>query len=123
VRVIHYNELGKPAFQSAEDLQNLAIAPLHQDFVTVGLLGLDNCERNGHHLNRGVAFLSERDKASIAKHHTDLYESRGDEWYVRIRDGAVDCGSLQCPGFGVTEEPDWASMEDMRRWVIRRFPG
>lgn len=123
VRVIHYNDEGKAAFQSAEDLQNLAIAPLHQDFVTVGLLGLDNCERNGHHLNRGVAFLSAGDKASIAKNHTDLYEKRGDEWYVKIRGGEVDCSSLQCPGFGVSDEPDWGSMEDMRRWVVRRFPG
>ncbi len=121
VRVVHYNDLGKPAFQSAEDLQNLAIAPLHQDFVTVGILGLDNCERNGHHLNRGLAFVSAKDKESIARHHTDLYEERGGEWYVRIRDGEVRCASLQCPGFGVAEEPDWASMEDMRTWVRRRF--
>ncbi len=122
VRVVHYNDLGKPAFQSAEDLQNLAIAPLHQDFVTVGMLGLDNCERNGHHLNRGLAFVSAKDKESIARHHTDLYEERDGEWYVKIRDGIVDCASLQCPGFGVTAEPDWASMEVLRAWVRRRFP-
>ncbi len=121
-RVAHYNDEGKPAFQSAEDLQNLPIAPLHQDFVTVGLLGLDDCERNGHHLNRGLVFVSDQDKESIARHHTDLYEKRGDEWYLKIRDGFVDCGSLQCPGYGVTAEPDWASMEDMRAWVNRRFP-
>jgi hypothetical protein len=122
VRVVHYTEQGKAAFQSAEDLQNLAIAPLHQDFVTVGMLGLNNCERNGHHLNRGLAFVSPRDKESLARHHTDLYEKRGDEWYVKIRNGIVNCASLQCPGFGVVDEPDWASMEDMRSWTCRRFP-
>ena len=122
VRVVHYNDQGQAAFQSAEDLQNLAIAPLHQDFVAVGMLGLDNCERNGHHLNRGLAFVSDRDKESLARHHTDLYEERDGEWYVKIRAGMVDCASLQLPGFGVAEEPDWSSMEDMRTWVTRRFP-
>lgn len=122
VRVVHYNEQGKPAFQSAEDLQNLAIVPLHQDFVTVGMLGLNNCERNGHHLNRGLAFLSAKDKTSIARNHTDLYSKRDDEWYVKIRNGTIDCASLQGPGFGVVDEPDWGSMEDMRRWTRRRFP-
>jgi hypothetical protein len=64
--------------------------------------------------------LSETDKANAVRRHPDLYERRGDEWFLRIRDGAVACASLQGPGFGVLDEPDWASMMDMREWVRKR---
>ena len=120
--VAHYQAGGNEAFLSGEDLQNLPIAPLHQDFVTLSILGLDQCERNGHHYNFGLSLLSEKDKASAAKHHRDLYVKRRDEWFLNIRDGAVETASLQCPGFGVRDEPDWASMTPMRRWVRSRFP-
>jgi len=110
------------AVMSAEDLQNLPIVPLHQDFVSVGALGLSHCERNGHHYNFGLSMLSEKDKASVARRHRDLYERRGDEWFLKIRNGAVNCASLQCVGFGVYDEPDWESMEDMDQWVRRRYP-
>jgi len=120
--VAHYERQGQSAFLSGEDLQNLPIVPLHQDYVTVSMLGLTHCERNGHHLNYGLSMLSARDKASVARHHTDLYEQRGDEWFLRIRDGLVETASLQCPGFGVVDEPDFASMEPLRPWLERRFP-
>ena len=120
--VVHHASKGKDVFLSAEDLQNLPIVPLHQDFVSVGLLGLNHCERNGHHYNYGLSMLSEKDKASVAKHHTDLYEKRKGEWFLRIRGGKVRCASLQCPGFGVRDEPDWKSMTAIRRWVRKRHP-
>jgi hypothetical protein len=113
---------GDPAFLSGEDLQNLPIVPLHQDFVSVSILGLTDCERNGHHLNFGLSMLSEVDKASIARNHSDLYEQRGDEWFLKIRGGMVDTSSLHCPGFGVIDEPDFDSMEPMDAWIERRFP-
>ena len=120
--VARYEQLGHFAFLSGEDLQNLPIVPLHQDYVTVAILGLTHCERNGHHLNFGLSMLSSKDKASVAKHHTDMYERRGDEWFLRIRDGQVETGSLHGPGFGVVDEPDFASMEPLRPWVDERFP-
>ena len=55
-------------------------------------------------------------------HHRDLYVKRRNEWFMNIRDGAVSCASLQGPGFGVTAEPDWASMMPMKRWVATRYP-
>ena len=106
--------------QSAEDLQNLPIVPLHQDFVSVGILDLQHCERNGHHYNFGLSMLSEKDRASVVKHHKDLYEKRDGEWFLKIRDGLVHCTSLHCPGFGVRDEPDWPSMEPLNKWLGRR---
>lgn len=107
---------GEDAFLSAEDLSNLPVVPLHQDFTALGVLDLEHCERNGHHYNYGLSMLSPHDKQNALRHHPDLYEQRGDEAFLRIRDGEVHCASLQCPGFGVRDEPDWASMTPMRKW-------
>ncbi len=120
--VAHYNAAGQKTFLTGEDLQNLPIVPLHQDFVALSMLGITHCERNGHHYNYGLSMVPEKEKACVAKHHRDLYVQRGSEWFLNIRDGMVACGSLQCPGFGVREEPDWASMTEMRRWVQGRYP-
>ena len=46
---VHRSFKGQAAFLSGEDLQNLPVVPLHQDFTTLGILGLTHCERNGHH--------------------------------------------------------------------------
>ena len=115
-------EAGSGAFLSGEDLQNLPIVPLQQDFVTLGILGIEHCERNGHHYNFGLSMLSERDKASAAQNHPDLYRQLGDESFLNIRAGRVSCRSLQCPGFGVVDEPDWQSMLAMDQWVAMRHP-
>lgn len=120
--VAYHRAKEEPGFLSGEDLQNLPIVPLHQDFVSLGILGLTHCERNGHHYNYGLSMLSEKDKASVAKHHRDLYVKRGDEWFLNIQDGRIDCASLQCIGFGVRDEPDWPSMMDMMAWVRKRYP-
>ncbi len=116
----HYAKHDEHAFLSAEDLQNLPVVPLQQDFVSLSILDLKHCERNGHHYNHGLAFLSEQDRANATRRHPDMYVRRGGEWFLNIRDGAVQCASLQCAGFGVYDEPDWASMRDMRDWLRTR---
>ncbi len=115
--VLHHSLNGEHVMMSAEDLQNLPVVPLHQDFATLGILGLEHCERNGHHYNYGLSFLSDTDKRNVVRHHSDMYESRDGESFLRIRDGAVNCDSLQCPGFGVRDEPDWKSMTEMSVWL------
>ncbi|MCH8828342.1 MAG: hypothetical protein IID45_02060 [Planctomycetes bacterium] len=118
--IVHRAIQGKSAFLSAEDLQNLPVVPLHQDFASCAILGLSHCERNGHHYNYGLSMLSEKDKKNVTRHHPDMYEKRKDEWFLKIRGGIVRCASLQCSGFGVRDEPDWKSMTDMNRWVKLR---
>jgi len=118
----HFASAGRETLLSAEDLQNLPVVPLQQDFVTVGILGLDHCERNGHHYNFGLSMLSDKDKHNAVRRHPDLYEKRGDEWFLRIRAGAVNCASLHGPGFGVVDEPDWLSMQDLDKWLDERHP-
>jgi len=109
-------------FMTAEDLQNLPIVPLHQDFLMVAILGLSHCERNGHHYNRGLSMLSGKDKKSVSRNHTDLYHQRGDEWYLRINAGQVAINSLFKTGFAVVDEPDWDSMTELTTWLEERYP-
>ncbi|MEO2023648.1 MAG: hypothetical protein ABGX05_17635 [Pirellulaceae bacterium] len=120
--MLHYLGQQKNLFMSAEDLQNLPIVPLQQDLAMVSILGITHCERNGHHYNRGLSMLSPADKASVARHHRDLYEQRGGEWYLKVRDGQVRINSLFGPGFAVRDEPDWQSMVELRKWVDQRYP-
>ena len=115
-------EAGVETAFSGEDLQNLPVVPLHQDFAMVGCLRLRHCERNGHHYNRGLSMLSADDRKAIGRHHQDLYMRFKREWYLRIVDGVVQTASLHGVGFGVLDEPDWASMEPLRQWLERRYP-
>lgn len=112
----------KLVIMSGEDLQNLPIVPLHQDFVSVGMLGINHCERNGHHYNFGLSMLPDSEKAEVARDHPELYEQKGDEWFLKIREGKVSCESLHCPGFGVNQEPDWSSMQSLAQWLEMRHP-
>ena len=109
-------------FMTGEDLQNLPIVPLHQDLLMVAILGLTHCERNGHHYNRGLSMLSAKDKQSVMKNHPDLYQQRGDEWYLKIQQGQVAINSLFRTGFAVADEPDWDSMTELRPWLDKRYP-
>ncbi|MCA9142040.1 MAG: hypothetical protein H6821_06000 [Planctomycetaceae bacterium] len=121
--VAHFFDDDRLTVLSAEDLQNLPVVPLQQDFASVGILGLDHCERNGHHYNFGLSMLSELDKRNATRRHPDLYEKLGDEWFLRIRQGRVACASLHGVGFGVVDEPDWKSMQDLGHWINERHPG
>lgn len=119
----HWSLEGEAAFLSGEDLQNLPVVPLQQDFATLGALGLDHCERNGHHYNFGLSLLSQHDKDRAVRRHPDLYAKRGDEWFLEIIDGQVECASVHLyPGFGIADEPDWSSMLPMDKWVKLRHP-
>jgi hypothetical protein len=118
----HYSLQGRFCIMTAEDLQNLPVVPLQQDFASVAMLGIEHCERNGHHYNYGLSMLSEKDKQRAAKHHPDLYTKRGDEYFLKIVDGQVQCRSLQCSGFGLQDEPDWPSMTPMRTWLKKNYP-
>ncbi|MGE3809782.1 MAG: hypothetical protein AB7K24_34390 [Gemmataceae bacterium] len=115
--VVHFGTKGKQVLQTAEDLQNLPPVALHQDFVTLSILGIEQCQRNGYHYNHGLDMLSRRELPALLAAHADLYEKKGQHGHWRIRAGQVECGSLQCAGFGVCVEPDWESMTPIERWL------
>lgn len=120
--MLHQAETGRNTFLSGEDLQNLPVVPLHQDFTSLSALDIAHCERNGHHYNYGLSMLSDQERRQVLHSHPDLYKRRGDEGFLNIQHGEVHCGSLQCPGFGVLHEPDWTSMMSMVDWLKYRHP-
>lgn len=119
-----YADAGEWAFLSGEDLSNMPIVPQHQDFAALGILGLRDCERNGHHYAYGLSHLSETEKSALLKNHPDIYERRGDEVFLRIVDGTVDCASLQSVGFGVDAAtmPEWETLTPMQTWLDDNYP-
>lgn len=104
------------AFQTGEDLSNMPIVALHQDFVALGILGIPHCERNGHHYGFGLSHLSRREQGFAQRQYPDLYTSRGKNAFLKIRNGQVACRSLQVPGFGVASQPDWESLTPLDDW-------
>lgn len=110
------NEKDQFAFQTGEDLSNMPIVAIQQDFVALGLLNIPHCERNGHHYGFGLSHLSKREQGFAVRQHPDLYTTRGEDAFLKIKDGQVVCRSLQVPGFGVASQPDWQSLTPLDEW-------
>lgn len=114
---VHFERTtGRDAFLSGEDLSNMPIVPLHQDFAVLSVLGIDHCERNGHHYGFGLSHLTEQEKLRIEETHSQLYEKRDGEWFLRIEDGGVLTYSLDQPGLGGGAEPEWEQMTSLADW-------
>jgi len=111
-----YDKTGRDAFLSGEDLSNMPIVPLHQDFASLGVLDIAHCERNGYHYGFGLSHLTEKEKRRVAKRHPDLYVARGKELFLNIRDGQVTTASLQTPGFGGSTMPQWDALTRLGDW-------
>lgn len=95
-------------FLSAEDLTNLPVVALQQDLTTIAAIGLTHVERNGHHYFRGLDHLPPADVDAALASHGDLYTRTGDRGAaLRIEDGCLEIGSLQCAGYGVGFPPQF----------------
>ena len=110
---------GRAAFQTGEDLSNMPLVPLHQDFAALGVLGIDHCERNGHHYSFGLEHLSDVERQLTKQHHPDLYVERHGGLFLNIRHGQVRCDSLQTPGFGIAFQPDFTSLTPLKDWDVK----
>lgn len=107
------------AFQTGEDLSNMPLVPLQQDFAALGVLGIPHCERNGHHYSYGLSHLSPNEKGLALKHHGDLYTKRNGEVFLNIQNGQVRCESLARTPFGIGFEPNWQAMTPLSEWKIQ----
>ena len=101
-------------FMSAEDLTTWAGACVQQDLALVSLIGLAHVERNGHHFIDGMSFAPQAEQRGFAAAHPRLYDIASGTARLRIRDGALDLASLQCPGFAVGAPMDFAAMAPMK---------
>ena len=113
----HYGDtMDRDVFLTGEDLSNMSIVPLHQDFAVLGALDIKHCERNGHHYGFGLSHLTAKEKEAVARHHPDLYIERNGEWFLNIREGAVLARSIQGKGFGGAALPDRDSLTPLDQW-------
>jgi hypothetical protein len=104
---------GEGYFMSGEDLTIQAGLALQQDLALVSLLGLTHVERNGHHYVNGMADLPAAEQQAFLAAHPDLYEESHGAVRVKIEDGVLALGSLECPGYASRAVPEWSSMRDM----------
>jgi hypothetical protein len=109
-RLWNMEESAQRYFMSGEDLTIQAGLALQQDLALVSVLGLKHVERNGHHYVNGMAGLPEAEQERFLTSHKDLYEQSHGAVRVRITDGDLDIGSLNCPGFASRAMPDWKTM-------------
>ena len=108
-------EPGAAYFLSGEDLTTLAGVCVQQDLALVALLGLAHVERNGHHFVDGFAGRPKAEAVRFMEAHPDLYADTPRGPRVAIREGVLEIGSLDVPGLGAAEEPDYAAMDAMPR--------
>ena len=107
-------EAGTPRFfMSAEDLTTWAGVSVQQDLALVSLLGLTHVERNGHHFIDGMSFAPQAEQAAFVAAHPDLYVKESGPARLRIQNGTLSIGSLDCPGFAVDAGLDFTSMRPM----------
>jgi hypothetical protein len=116
-RVARHNAgAGRPeAFMSAEDLTTWPGVSVQQDLALVGLIGITHVERNAHHFIDGMAFAPPAEQAAFVAAHPDLYRMTDGPGPARLRvaDGRLRLGSLDCPGFAVAAETDVAALTAM----------
>jgi hypothetical protein len=70
-------------------------------------------ERNGHHYVNGMAGLPDVEQKEFLEKHGDLYERSHGATRVKIQNGIVQTGSLDCPGYASRAMPDWKAMKAM----------
>ena len=110
-----WNAAGGRSFLSGEDLTTLAGICVQQDLALVALLGLAHVERNGHHFVAGFAGRPKAEAVRFMEAHPDLYADTARGPRLRIQGGVLEIGSLEVPGLGAAEEPDYRAMAEMPR--------
>jgi len=97
-------------FMSGEDLTTQAGLAVQQDLALVNLLGITHVERNGHHYVNGMAALPIPEQQAFLAAHPDLYEHSHGATRLRIRNGQLAIGSLDCAGYASAAQPSWDAM-------------
>jgi hypothetical protein len=121
-RVWNAESDGGDFFMSGEDLTTQAGLAVQQDLALVALLGLADVERNGHHFIDGFAARPFDESLAFLDAHPDLYHEENRRVRLRIENGRIALGSLDCPGFGSAVVPDLSTTDRMPKadWPRQR---
>ncbi|MEM7014940.1 MAG: hypothetical protein AAF585_26065 [Verrucomicrobiota bacterium] len=108
----------RKGIQSGEDLGNIGPVALLQDLAVMQTLGIEHCERNGHHYFRGLSMFSDEIQQKIWSRHGDLYRRHPDDFpTLNLRNGGIDSASVAQTGFGVGIDFDeifeWIPIADL----------
>jgi L-alanine-DL-glutamate epimerase-like enolase superfamily enzyme len=107
-------KLGPGHFMSAEDLTTQPGISVQQDLALVSLLGMTHVERNAHHFIDGMSSASDAEQNAFVAAHPLLYERLpGKPARLRAKGGTIMLGSLNCPGFAVGVDLDFAALRPM----------
>jgi hypothetical protein len=109
-------------FMSAEDLTTEPGLSVQQDLALVNLLGLTHVERNAHHFIDGFGGRPEAEARAHLAAHPDLYEERGGRVRLKIENGRLALGSLDCMGFASAVQPFLDAAEPMPKSKWRGGP-
>ncbi|OJU04592.1 MAG: mandelate racemase [Rhizobiales bacterium 65-79] len=114
------NETPGRYFMSAEDLTTEPGLSVQQDLALVNLLGLTHVERNAHHFIDGFGGRPEAEARAHLAAHPDLYAERGGRVRMKIEDGRLAIGSLDCAGFASAVPPFLEAAEPMPKsgWEV-----
>jgi hypothetical protein len=92
---------GGRALLSGEDLCNIGPVALTQDLAVMATLGIAHVERNGHHYFKGLSMFPQDVQEQVLSWHSDLYaRCANGSAALRVRNGAVDVGSVVDAPFG-----------------------
>jgi hypothetical protein len=103
---------------TGEDLCSVGVVPVQSDLCLAATLGLTHVERNGHHYHPGLTYLPEAARRAALAAHPDFYTEEHGIIGLKIADGRLAIGSLQCVGFGFAVEPDLSTMEPADTWTF-----
>ena len=100
-------------FVSAEDLCVQPGLGLQQNLALAGVLGVPDCERNGHHYGPGPIALPLEERMQFEALHPDLYSA--DTGTLNIERGELSLRSTRpAKGFGTTVVPVHANPSQIR---------
>lgn len=102
---------GQRFLMTGEDLCTVGVIPVQSDLCLTATLGLTHVERNGHHFQSGLAYLSPDEQQAALAAHGDFYTQNGNVVCPRLAEGSFAIGSLQCVGYG------FAALPNMDRWA------
>ncbi|MXU66223.1 enolase C-terminal domain-like protein [Oceanomicrobium pacificus] len=104
---------GRPIILTSEDLTCQPGLSWQQDTLMAAAIGATHSERNGHYFAGGMQGASDAEKAAFLSRHGDIYRDGPAGPQLRITDGRVAIGSLDCTGFGAAVQPDLASTPEL----------
>jgi hypothetical protein len=98
-------------FLTAEDLSCQAGLGVQQDMALISWLGIEHCERNGHHYGFGMRDAPALEQSAFLNAYPALYRQVAGVTCLAINEGGIDTGDLSGGvGWASAAEPDWDSL-------------